>query len=58
MTADPRFLNKQECQSLLDRLASIQPALVRTLEEEVVSPSNGALERLKHTGVNVRWDKH
>ncbi|MBA7486266.1 hypothetical protein ES707_21822 [subsurface metagenome] len=38
MTADPRIVTKQERQSLLDRLASIHPALVHNLEEEVVDP--------------------
>lgn len=53
MTADPRFVNKQERQSLIDRLASIHPALVSNLEEEVVSPYPTTLERLRHAGVRL-----
>lgn len=53
MTADPRFVNKQERQSLIDRLASIHPALVSNLEEEVVSPYHATVERLRHAGVKL-----
>ena len=53
MTADPRFVNKQERQCLIDRLASIHPALVSNLEEEVVSPYHTTLERLRHAGVRL-----
>jgi uncharacterized Fe-S cluster-containing radical SAM superfamily protein len=53
MTADPRFVNKEERQSLIDRLASIHPALVSNLEEEVVSPYPTTLERLRHAGVKL-----
>ena len=57
MTADPRFVTRQERESLLERLASIHPALVSNLEEEVVSPYHAALERLQHAGIKVAWDK-
>jgi len=53
MTADARIVTKQERQSLLDRLASIDPTLVDNLEEEVVSPYHNTLERLRHAGVNL-----
>jgi len=55
MTADPRIVTKQERQSLLDRLASIDPALVRNLEEEVVNPYHTTLERLQHAGIELDW---
>jgi len=57
MTADPRIVTKQERQSLLDRLASIYPALADNLEEEVVDPYHTTLERLQHAGVKLKWDK-
>jgi len=55
MTADPRIVRKQERQSLLDRLASIDPALVRNLEEEVVNPYHTTLKRLQHAGIELEW---
>lgn len=58
MTADPRMVTKQERQSLLDRLASIEPSLVNNLEEEVVSPYHNALERLKYAGVELEWQEN
>jgi len=56
MTADPRFVTKQERQTLLDRLASIHTALVNNLEEEVIDPYYTTLERLQHAGVKLTWD--
>jgi len=53
MTADARFVNKQERQSLIDRLVSIHPVLVSNLEEEVVSPYRTTVERLRHAGVKL-----
>jgi uncharacterized Fe-S cluster-containing radical SAM superfamily protein len=53
MTADPRIVTREERQSLLDRLASIHPALVNNLEEEVVDPYYTTLERLKYAGVKL-----
>jgi len=55
MSADPRIITKEERQSLLERLASIDPALVRNLEEEVVDPYHCTLERLQHAGVRLTW---
>jgi len=55
MTADARFVTKEERKALIDRLASIHPALVRKLEEEVVTPYPNALERLRHAGVRLQW---
>ncbi|MHC4475803.1 MAG: radical SAM protein [Planctomycetota bacterium] len=56
MTADPRIVDRHERQSLLDRLASIDPGLVDNLEEEVVSPYHNTLERFKHAGWKLAWD--
>jgi len=55
MSADPRIVTKEERQSLLERLASIEPALVRNLEEEIVDPYHCTLERLQHAGVRLTW---
>ncbi len=55
MTADPRIVSDEERQSLRDRLAAIEPALVRNLEEEVVDPYHTTLERLRHAGVHLAW---
>lgn len=57
MSADPRFMTKQERRSLIEKLRSIHPELVKNLEEEVVSPYHNALERLRHAGVNVKWEQ-
>jgi len=56
MSADPRIVDRHERQSLIERLASIDPALVRNLEEEVVDPYHTTLERLQHAGVKLAWD--
>jgi uncharacterized Fe-S cluster-containing radical SAM superfamily protein len=56
MSADSRIIDANERQSLLNRLASIDPALVDNLEEEVVSPYHNTLERLRHAGVNLAWE--
>lgn len=55
MTADKRIVSKEERRSLLERLAAIEPALVRHLEEETVDPYHTTLERLKHAGVELAW---
>ena len=57
MTADLRIVDKHERQSLLDRLESIHPALVRNLEEEVVDPYPITLERLRHAGFELTRDQ-
>lgn len=56
MTADSRMVDRHERQSLLDRLASIDPILVDNLEEEEVSPYHNTLERLRYAGVELTWD--
>ncbi len=55
MTADPRIVSTEERQSLLGRLARIDPALVSHLEEEVVDPYHTTLERLRYAGVELPW---
>jgi len=57
MTADPRIVTKQERQTLLERLASIHPALADNIEEEIVAPYPTTLERLQHAGVKLKWDE-
>jgi len=57
MTADPRIVSREERRTLLDRLATIHPALVDNLEEEVVDPYPTTLERLRHAGVELSWSK-
>jgi len=57
MSADSRIIDGHEHQSLLDRLALIDPTLVDNLEEEVVSPYHNTLERLKYIGMKMEWDK-
>ena len=58
MSADSRIVDRLERQSLFDRLTSIDPSLVDSLEEEVVSPYHNALERLRHAGVKLKWAEH
>ena len=56
MSADSRIVDRQERQSLFDRLASIDPSLIDNLEEEVVSPYHNTLERLRHADLKLEWD--
>ena len=56
MSADPRIIDRHERQSLMARLASIDSALAKNLEEEVVDPYHTTLERLQHAGVKISWD--
>ena len=53
MSADSRFMTKEERKSLFERLEAIHPGLVRNLEEEIVTPYPAARERLKHVGIKV-----
>lgn len=57
MSADPRFMTEQERQSLMAKLRSIHPGIIRNLEEEVVSPYHNARERLRYAGVEVNWEQ-
>ena len=56
MSADSSFMDKHERQTLIDRLASLDPTLVDNLEEEVVSPYHNTLERLRYAGLILEWD--
>ncbi|MHC4616854.1 MAG: radical SAM protein [Planctomycetota bacterium] len=56
MSADARIVSRHERESLLDRLASIEPTLVSNLEEETVDPYHMTLERLRHAGAELTWD--
>jgi len=56
MSADSRFMNEGERNSLFERLGAIHPALVKNLEEEIVTPYPAARERLRYAGVNVDWE--
>ena len=56
MSADPRIVDRDERQSLVERLASIDSALAKNLEEEVVDPYHTTLERLQYAGVKISWD--
>jgi uncharacterized Fe-S cluster-containing radical SAM superfamily protein len=56
MSADARFMKQQERKSLFERLEAIHPALVRNLEEEIVTPYPAARERLRHAGVEVDFE--
>ena len=53
MSADSRFMTDEERKSLLGRLEAIHPALVRNLEEEIVTPYPAARERLRYAGVEM-----
>ncbi len=53
MSADSRFMTKEERKSLFERLDAIHPALVKNLEEEIVTPYPVARERLRHAGVKI-----
>jgi len=55
MSADARIIDKQERRGFLERLGSIDPALVEHLEEEVVNPYHTTLERLQYAGVRLIW---
>jgi hypothetical protein len=53
MSADSRFMTKEERKSLFERLEVIHPALVRNLEEEIVTRYPAAHERLRYAGIEV-----
>lgn len=56
MSADSRFITKEERKSLFERLEAIHPALVRNLEEEIVTPYPAARERLRNAGIEVDFE--
>jgi uncharacterized Fe-S cluster-containing radical SAM superfamily protein len=53
MSADSRFMSEQERKSLFERLEAIHPALVKNIEEEIVTPYPTARDRLRHAGIEV-----
>jgi len=55
MSADPRITTPKERESLIRKLAEIEPALLLNLEEEVVDGYNTTLARLKHAGWKLEW---
>jgi uncharacterized Fe-S cluster-containing radical SAM superfamily protein len=55
MSADPRFMSKEERQNLIKKLRSIHEGLVENLEEELVSPYHNALKRFNYAGVDIDW---
>ena len=50
MSADPRFMDEKEGESLLHQLQEIDPRLIKHLEEEVVDPYRTTLLRLRCAG--------
>ena len=55
MSADPRITTPEERNSLMQKLAEIDPRLLLSLEEEVMDPYNTTLARLKYANVKVEW---
>ncbi len=55
MSADPRFMTKEERWSLIERLAEVDRRLPFNLEEEVVDPYDTTLARMKAANFEVKW---
>lgn len=55
MSADPRIMTPHERESLLLKLAEIDPRLLLNLEEEVMDAYNTTLARLKLAGWQIEW---
>lgn len=55
MSADPRIMTPEERNSLMQKLAEIDPRLLLDLEEEVMDPYKTTLARLKHADLKVEW---
>jgi len=55
MSADPRIMSPMERLSLLQKLHSIDPTLVKSLEEEIVEPYETTLLRLEKAGCRLKW---
>ena len=55
MSADPRITTPKERESLIRKLAEIEPTLLVNLEEEVVDGYDTTLERLKFAGWKLEW---
>lgn len=57
MSADPRFMGKEERKKLILKLSELEPQLALNLEEEVVDHYNTTLKRLEHAGYTVKAKK-
>ena len=55
MSADPRVTTPEERESLIQKLAEIEPRLLLSLEEEVVDGYDTTLARLKLAGWKLEW---
>ncbi len=55
MSADPRIMTPEERNSLMQKLAEIEPRSLLNLEEEVMDPYKTTLARLKHADLKVEW---
>jgi len=55
MSADPRIMGQQERRALAEKLATVDPGLLSTLEEEVIDPYETTLARLRHAGLKLEW---
>lgn len=55
MSADPRIMDQKERESLILKLAEIEPRLALKLEEEVVDPYKTTLARLEYGGLRLKW---
>ena len=53
--SDPRIMSAEERANLLRRLKSIEPRLLKMLEEEVVDPYETTLLRLEKAGIRLKW---
>ncbi len=55
MSADSRFMDKDEREKLIQKLYDIEPSLVLNLEEEVVDPYKTTVARLKYAGKKIKF---
>ncbi len=55
MSADPRIMKPKERESLMQKLAEVEPNLLLSLEEEVMDGYDTTLARLKFARLKVKW---
>lgn len=55
MSADQRFMSREERIKLAEKLYEIEPRLLKNLEEEVVDPYKTTIERLKYACKDVEF---
>jgi len=55
MSADPRIMKPKERESLMQKLAEVEPNLPYSLEEEVMDGYDTTLARLKFADLKVEW---